>query len=430
MRKFLAILLALVIAIGIFASCEKPTAQLPDIPMNESTDEQKNQNPTPESNGAPIESESEGDTENGNENNKEPSCDHEGGADATCKTESVCEICNNPYGGVDTGNHEGEEAWLSTENGHTMVYSCCEQVIEEEEPHIFVNGACSVCQYECLHSETDGHHCVVCKGFVSHEYQDGKCLICGLLRDENKITFGTYPQSKVSDNAILTVLSGETLAWTSSNGMWYADVEKDNEKYRGVKTSENGSAQWFKYEPITWTVLEEADGKALILCDLIIDAKAYDESSNNYKDSTIRAWLNEEFINSAFSELQRAVILTVKVENKISTGYETPRFYCDDTFDKIFLLSRAEVKTYGFNSNGEVEDPARQKQATDYVVSQINGGYDATSGAWWWLRTPAPHTTDVQRSDLAHRIKVNGVLHNSSVNSATGGVLPAIWVNI
>ena len=52
MRKFLAILLALVIAIGIFASCEKPTAQLPDIPMNESTDEQKNQNPTPESNGA------------------------------------------------------------------------------------------------------------------------------------------------------------------------------------------------------------------------------------------------------------------------------------------------------------------------------------------------------------------------------------------
>ena len=251
------------------------------------------------------------------------------------------------------------------------------------------------------------------------------------VRNGKEVTFGLYPQVEVYDTDIIMVLNGAAGSWSSDNGMWYADVDNGGLKYRGVKTSESGEASWFKYEPIVWTVLEEKDGNALILCDMIIDAREYAASSNNYADSTIRAWLNSNFINTAFSELQAEFILTTEVDNKNSTGYPNPRFTCDNTNDKVFLLSRADVKNtaYGFTVDGSVSDAVRQKIATAYAISQINGVYDATNGAWWWLRTPAPHATDAQRADLAHTVKVNGTINNAVVSTATGGVVPAMWIS-
>lgn len=249
------------------------------------------------------------------------------------------------------------------------------------------------------------------------------------IRNGNKVTFGSYPQSKVGDSTLSAELSGLATEWISSKGLWYSDVELDGAKFRGVKTTQSGVASWFKYESVIWTILEESDGKAFVLCDMIIDAMAYDDNNNSYENSTIRAWLNDEFINTAFSELEQKFILTTLVKNdKESTGYANPRFSGENTLDKIFLLSRVEVKAYGFNSDGSVQDSARKKQATAYAISQINGVYDATSGAWWWLRTPAPHATDTVRADLAHNIKVNGTINNSVVSTATGGVLPAMWI--
>jgi hypothetical protein len=243
------------------------------------------------------------------------------------------------------------------------------------------------------------------------------------------VTFGSYPQSKVGDSTLSAELSGLATEWISSKGLWYSDVELDGAKFRGVKTTQSGVASWFKYESVIWTILEESDGKAFVLCDMIIDAMAYDDNNNSYENSTIRAWLNDEFINTAFSELEQEFILTTLVKNdKESTGYANPRFSGENTLDKIFLLSRVEVKAYGFNSDGSVQDSARKKQATAYAISQINGVYNATSGAWWWLRTPAPHATDTVRADLAHNIKVNGTINNTVVSTATGGVLPAMWI--
>ena len=248
----------------------------------------------------------------------------------------------------------------------------------------------------------------------------------------NKVTFGSYPQSEVTDSALIIELESKAIDWERNNGKWYANIVNDGARYIGITETDSSEAVWFKYEPITWTVLEKKDGKAFLLCDMIIDAKAYSSASNNnYENSDIRAWLNAEFINTAFGELQQAIILTTLVKNDAeSTGYAKPRFSGENTNDKIFLLSRVEVKAYGFNSNGAIEDPARQKEATAYAIAQINGAYDASNGAWWWLRTPAPHATEEKRADLAHTIKVNGSMNNVTVNSVQGGVVPAMWINI
>ena len=246
------------------------------------------------------------------------------------------------------------------------------------------------------------------------------------IRNGNKVTFGIYPQSAVTNAGLLATLNSKAADWTQSNGMWYCDVENNGNKYRGVKTAENGEASWFKYELITWTILAENDGKVLILCDMVIDASVYAEANNNYASSTIRAWLNAEFLNTAFGELQAAFILATEVDNGVgSADYSNGNPYlCENTTDKVFLLSKGEVKNsaYGFTDNTN-----RTKLATAYAIA--NGAYSNENNvAWWWLRTPTYDYTQEPRSDLAHRIKVDGSIHNSTVNTSTGGVAPAMWI--
>ena len=448
MKRILALILVIFMMIVSFASCARGVTELYDSDQSDTqqviqtapnNDNNLGSETTDDNSDESIENNDNNENNENKENNEDDEvndniCSHEGGSDATCITESVCELCNQPYGGFDTGVHEGEAEWVSTDTAHKSVYSCCKKMISDEEAHTFVDGVCSVCEYECVEHESDGHSCVKCNVFVAHTYVNNKCSVCGLIKNGKSVTFGSYPKSKVTNSTIVTTLNNSESSWILSNGTWYADVTNGENKYRGVKTSENGTATWFKYEPISWTILEEKDGKALVLCDTVIEMLAFDESnSNNYAESTIRAWLNETFINAAFGELAKAVIATIEVDNSnASTGYVNARFTCDNTFDKIFLLSRAELKNtlYGFTTDGTVEDANRKKQASEYAIARLNGGYVATSGAWWWMRTGAPHASDTTRADLVHNIKINGTINNTSANSTTGGVVPVMWINV
>ena len=106
------------------------------------------------------------------------------------------------------------------------------------------------------------------------------------------------------------------------------------------------------------------------------------------------------------------------------------KFFCEDTEDKIFLLSKGEVKNtdYGFTYvKNETSNESRQKTATDYAIA--NGVYvNANNGAWWWLRTPYYDYNNPNKDYSAHVIKVNGIINMNSVTTATGGIVPAMWI--
>ncbi len=295
-------------------------------------------------------------------------------------------------------------------------------------------------------------------------------------REGDTIYFGSYPQTRVTDNALITALNAEAGrlptstyhgAWTSyeyytgtlkSNYMWYVDVSIGAERYRGVYTTayrpyeigkiatstdysyfdDNGYAvgqiYWFKYEPIAWTVLKETNGEALLLCNMILDSQQFDfdgKSSNNYAESTIRAWLNEVFYETAFTELRRQIILTTTVDNSAeSTGASGNRYACEDTQDKVFLLSAKEATTaeYGFSTDNGAEDAARRKQTTDYAKSQ--GAYTALGGlykgdGWWWLRSPASNSAGCACG------VTTGIVNSAMETDYTCfGVVPAIWIRL
>ena len=307
---------------------------------------------------------------------------------------------------------------------------------------------------------------------TDHIYENKHCTKCGapLYKrvDEDTILFGEYPQTKVMDETLISSLnnmagslptSTNSQSWTSygyyitseaSNFMWYIDVVNDESKYRGVYFTsyrptfinysslasvtcqdDNGyntnTVYWFKYEPISWTILEEKGGNAFLVCDMIIDSQQFDyedgEYSNNYAESTIREWLNDTFYNTAFNQYEQEIVLITTVDNSIeSTGWvEDPNPYvCEDTEDKIFLLSRKEAYTYF------ATDDDRIKQTTDY--SQSQGAYATKSlgnGFWWW-RSPSYFDTG-SFALLAH---YEGHHNYNDVFRTDYGIVPALWIEL
>ncbi len=297
------------------------------------------------------------------------------------------------------------------------------------------------------------------------------------LREENKIYFGSYPQSEVKNDTLQATLNGKAGAlptsensqsWTAyenyyikniaSNFMWYIDVEENGAKYRGVYFTEyrpvstdsqtashqqnngysTGTVYWFKYEPISWTVLSEntTDNTAFILCDMIIDSQQFDydgvSSSNNYAQSTIRAWLNETFYNMVFNEMQKQIILTTEVDNSAkSAGYALSDLGCENTFDKLFLLSYQDMinSTYGYSSDSSVKDAARQKKTTDYA--KVQGAYacpmnSILDNGYWWTRSLYAYD-----SKIARVVHYEGdMIGRDYVYHTFFGIVPALQIKL
>ena len=259
--------------------------------------------------------------------------------------------------------------------------------------------------------------------------------------------FGLYPQSQVtSDDLIYTLnsLAGELPTDEEANGwidcedtsyewdMRYIDVEYQKERYRGVCSlpsyenySEPQATVWYKFEPISWSVIVQQNGNALLLCDMVIDNKEFDDEDNNYAQSNIRKWLNEEFYNTAFGEMQKMLILTATVDNSANSADFTWNDYCcENTRDKIFLLCYQEAirSEFGFANNSIYQDRAKRKSPTEYALMQ--GVYEDGGNSSWWLRSP--YAGD---SDEAYCVYDNGAMGEERVYQRDG-VVPALWIMI
>ena len=97
-------------------------------------------------------------------------------------------------------------------------------------------------------------------------------------------------------------------------------------------------------EPIEWRVLEIRDGNALVISEYLLDATVYyyDMADVTWEKSSLRNWLNSKFYDTAFSESEKSMILTVKIENKDNPLYGTPGG--NDTEDNVFCLSLEEAQ--------------------------------------------------------------------------------------
>jgi len=289
----------------------------------------------------------------------------------------------------------------------------------------------------------------------------------------NKLYFGTYPQTIVTESTLinnLNNLAGEKPTANKFNNwldynyyilggkesyMFYKDIDYDcngTYDYRGVyfikyrpssvHLSESYSYQddngydvntiyWFKYDKIEWDIINNNDGKALIVANLILDSQEYypfhNSKSNNYELSNIRKWLNASFYNTAFNALQKELISTTLVDNSLkSTGNTYNDYVCDDTYDKIFLLSREEYQNYYSNPQ------LRSDVGTDYAKAQglfVQSNNTTKGKSNWLLRSPYNLNVD----DVYSLYVMGGYsisVGSLDISLTYGGVRPACWVKL
>ena len=238
------------------------------------------------------------------------------------------------------------------------------------------------------------------------------------------ILFGCYPQTIKSSDVTVGDVADEDGYYLGSDGERYAKVaaypfDSGYTFSDGSKVT-SGNTYYFKVEPIRWRILSESDGIAFILADGIIANKAYALNRDDYKNSYIREWLNDEFFNTAFGEVAQNLIETTEVDNSASsTGYGSNNQACENTFDKVFLLSYIEVTNseYGFSSSDEDYDTARRMTVSDYARSTgayINTNSDYFGCGDWWLRSPRPYRGSFD-------FDVNPALSVSRYGEADGG---------
>ena len=308
------------------------------------------------------------------------------------------------------------------------------------------------------------------------------------------VYFGVFPKTVLPLDSTVTVDEedfiemGANTYYKGSDGEYYAKALENacatgaQYKYKNgelVKDRFARSYRYFKVEPIKWKVLTttyDIDGEAgsatgaLLLAEDILTAnvpyhKDWDELReidgktvypNNYQHSSVRAYLNgltyqryyfygedalwngKGFLQTAFTSTAQLLIAETEVDNSDDSTIDTENhmtkattYACENTTDKIFLLSAKEATTtaYGFaacDSSGKGN--ARIRMPTDYA--KANYAYQNSTdgyGGDWWLRSPRYNDYMQARS-----VNYDGYAWGGCVNvdNRDRGLVPALSISL
>lgn len=135
-------------------------------------------------------------------------------------------------------------------------------------------------------------------------------------------------------------------------------------------------------EPIEWIVLVKDSDNVLVVSKYGLDCQPYNAESKaiTWETCSLRKWLNEIFLSSAFSQAEQKMIQSAVVTADANPDYDTSPG--KNTDDKVFCLSMAEADKY-FSSNDE-----RKCKPTDFAArhNAYRGKENGCCG--FWLRTP------------------------------------------
>ena len=240
---------------------------------------------------------------------------------------------------------------------------------------------------------------------------------------EGVIEFGMWPQSKIKDgvNVDLSTMTdlGLFTGYKGCDDAWY------------VKADGN----YFKVEPIRWKCITDDymnSGKKLYVSVNILDRQAFydgniynydgdDIDFSDYKNSSIRAWLNgisytyvgaseetNEEIGNCFVDcgfFQKAFTVSEQediAEIEVKSG----------CVDKVFLLSTADYGNEDFFENHK----AREAERTEYAKA-------LDTSICYWTRTPS-------QENLVYCIAgEGGYTTNADIGYTDYAVRPAFCMN-
>ncbi|MBR4779798.1 MAG: hypothetical protein IK014_00395 [Lachnospiraceae bacterium] len=236
-------------------------------------------------------------------------------------------------------------------------------------------------------------------------------------RDKLVVFFGEYPQTAITYDEKAKLLKAE---WDDKDRCVI-----DGKRYKRALLEDSVSSYaYFHVEPIPWLFVEpwpdfetneESYDDILISYfqldiqrfhkmdiselpledyDIEIDWEPYSNLDVEWKDCSLREWLNNDFYNEAFSEMEQQLVVPVKNKNysfltttingKNGRGRETV-FYkgsqrLSDTVDNVFLLSGEEFLDEEKNiTRSKINDRLLETEGTYYAghMYKLNNTYDS-----------------------------------------------------
>lgn len=269
-----------------------------------------------------------------------------------------------------------------------------------------------------------------------------------VLSEDNKtITYGIYPQSYVSDVDLINSLDNSVAL---SNGMYFYDntyYVKDiantfnNEPYlfNDNVSITNGSEYYFKCEAISWDILSNDDNSYMLLSSVLLDAHEFNDSydlqnindniiyPNNYEHSSIRSFLNNEFMNKAFVQGQNYIKDTLVINESSSTDSLDNIYSSNNTLDKVYLPSYRDFlnEEYGFEDVNGLSS-TRRTITTDYARAKgawCNDEKEYKNNGSFWTRSPSSN-----HSYAAYNVNSGGFLSEYGVDGDSYCVRPSITI--
>ncbi len=118
---------------------------------------------------------------------------------------------------------------------------------------------------------------------------------------------------------------------------WVRPTLRMNLKFNTFKSKNFEVGNIIKFGKYDWRILDIYEEGVLLITKKAVCGKPYETISNKWKDSSIRRYLNEDFIDEEFDEDYKNAILETKLGVNVT--------------DKVFLLSVEEVKKYFIDDN-------------------------------------------------------------------------------
>lgn len=167
-------------------------------------------------------------------------------------------------------------------------------------------------------------------------------------------------------------------------------------------------------EDMTWQVLDIIEDRALVISRNVIEFMQYNNEwgAMTWERCSLRKWLNEDFLEKAFSDEERGRIIRGRIRNSKNYLYETDAG--PDTEDSIFLLSMEEAREYY----------ACDEERIAFATPHAKAGAKAAA---WRLRSPG-----YKGGCFNAFVRGDGMINTyGCLNEQHGfGVRPAMWIRL
>ena len=174
-------------------------------------------------------------------------------------------------------------------------------------------------------------------------------------------------------------------------------------------------------EPLEWRVLarDETSERLLLITEYVIEDIAYQEGGGNttWAQCSLRAWLNGEFIDTAFTADEQRYLTQTMLMTPGNSKFKT--LGGSPTSDRVFCLSFEELQEYFLCM------PERQTTATAHALEA--GVSEFGGGAHWWSRTPGRYQDNIAYVTPVGNIDLYGI---NVGREDYMGVRPAMWVSL